>query len=226
MYTVYDMRINRYLAISLGIGRRKADELVLGAQVKINGQIAKVSDTVSDGDKVVYNDQALLAKNQFTYLLFNKPIGYVCSRQGQGSSTIYQLLPSQYQHLRIAGRLDKDSSGLLFLTDDGQLIYDLTHPKTNKSKMYEVELSAPISDQAVTAITRGGVSLKDGISRFAVEKLSTNSLKITMHEGRNRQIRRTFEALGYQVAKLHRISIGPYKIGDLAPGKFQPINRP
>ena len=232
------MRINRYLAINLGIGRRKADELVLASKAKINGEIAQISDIVKDGDEVIYDGQILVAKNKFTYLLFNKPTGYVCSRQGQGNSTIYQLLPDKYQNLRIAGRLDKDSSGLLLLTDDGQLIYDLTHPKTEKIKVYEVKINKNLEEKDYKAITSGGVTLSDGISQFDVKKINgtkinlsvgfdTNDywLQITMHEGRNRQIRRTFEALGYKVIKLHRTQIGPYKIDNLEFSQYSLINK-
>jgi pseudouridine synthase len=224
------MRLNRFMAASTGISRRQADKLISGGTVTINGNIATLGSTVKDSDCVKFNGQILNIKTGFINVLLNKPVGYVCSRQGQGSLTIYELIPKEYWQLKPAGRLDKDSSGLVLLTDDGQLIYNLTHPKTNKSKIYEVHLNKQLDDKDLTAITNGGVTLEDGVSRFAIEPLISKNCswkyKIIMHEGRNRQIRRTFETLGYKVEKLHRTQIGDYKLDDLVVGKYKLVDDP
>jgi 23S rRNA pseudouridine2605 synthase len=245
------MRLNRWLATNLGISRRQADKLINSGAVSVNGVVAALGTTLQDKDCIKLNNQIVEPKTKFTYLLLNKPVGYVCSRQGQGSPTIYELLPKEYWPLKPAGRLDKDSSGLLLLTDDGQLIYNLTHPSSQKTKTYEVQLNKKIEYKDQQAITAGRVKLSDGISQFNIKHIDGakimrphyfgtnedwlvsevskeapwNSYQITMSEGRNRQIRRTFEALGYEVTRLHRTQIGPYKIGGLAPGKYELTNR-
>lgn len=156
--------------------------------------------------------------------MLNKPVGYVVSRDGQGSPTVYELLPKELQNLKPIGRLDKNSSGLLLLTNDGRLAQELTHPSYHKVKIYEVRLNknlAPLHRQMISEI---GIHLSDGPSKLGLERMnesSDKSWRITMHEGRNRQIRRTFESLGYAVAKLHRTTFGNYLLPvDLQSGKF------
>lgn len=151
--------------------------------------------------------------------MLNKPAGYVCSRDGQGSRTVYDLLPPEMRALKPVGRLDKDSSGLLLLTNDGDLANNLTHPRYNKEKTYVVELHEPLSEPDRRKIGQG-VKLEDGISKLQIKNPAGKSFTVVMSEGRNRQIRRTFEALGYTVTKLHRTKFGPYALENLGPGKL------
>jgi 23S rRNA pseudouridine2605 synthase len=134
-------------------------------------------------------------------------------------------LSEAYQELKTGGRLDKESSGLVILSNDGDLLQKLTHPSISESKVYEVELNKDLSNEHKSQIESGQVKLSDGISKFIIKprRSDPKQWEITMSEGRNRQIRRTFEQLGYQVNKLHRICVGPYKLGDLAPGKTKLI---
>ncbi len=154
----------------------------------------------------------------------NKPVGYVCSRKQQGNvPTIYSLLPKKYQGLKTVGRLDKNSSGLILFTNDGDFAYQMTHPKFVKYKTYHVELNRDLEPLHQQMISDFGIKLPDGVSKLSLSKLDENSRKkfqVEMSEGRNRQIRRTFEALGYEVKKLHRISFGKYNLNDLKPGEF------
>jgi pseudouridine synthase len=156
--------------------------------------------------------------------MINKPAGYVCSRQGQGSRTIYELLPSQYHGLKPVGRLDKASSGLLLLTNDGDLANRLTHPRYVKDKVYEIALSQPLTPAHQGRIDGEGVVLEDGRSRLALARLERSQdrcyWRVTMQEGRNRQIRRTFAALGYQITALHRTHFGPYSLNKLEAGRY------
>ena len=155
--------------------------------------------------------------------MMNKPAGYVCSRKRQGDNpTLYELLPKKYQELKTVGRLDKDSSGLILLTNDGDFAFKMTHPKFVKTKMYIAELDRTLEPLHQQMIADFGVKLADGVSKLGLVSLNDNRKKweITMHEGRNRQIRRTFGALGYTVTKLHRIKFGDYELGDLATGSF------
>ena len=158
--------------------------------------------------------------------MFNKPVGYICSRDGQGNQTIYDILPEEWQRLNSIGRLDKDSSGLLLLTNDGELANQLTHPRYQKTKVYEVRLNKPLAPLHQQMISDHGISLSDGISKLLIEKLDDEGreLKITMHEGRNRQIRRTFGSLGYDVTRLHRTHFGNYSLGVMKSGEYKVIN--
>lgn len=158
--------------------------------------------------------------------MLHKPVGCVVSREGQGSHTIYDLLPADFQQLKPIGRLDKDSSGLLLLTNDGALAQELTHPQFQKVKIYEVTLDRPLQPLHRQMIADIGITLDDGRSILGLERLHDNSdtaWRVTMHEGRNRQIRRTFAALGYTVITLHRTQFGTYSLGSLAPGAYQRI---
>lgn len=215
------MRINQYLAFNTGMSRRAADEAIKSGRVTINGQPAALGVSVLPTDTVCLDAAAVNKIGQFTTILLNKPVGYVCSRQGQGSQTIYELLPEELNTLKPVGRLDKDSSGLLILTNNGNLANELTHPKFQKQKVYEVILNTPLSTTHQNSIEKG-ILLEDGISSL---KLTGSDIAwtVTMSEGRNRQIRRTFEALGYQVIKLHRTQLGNFKLLDLGPAQHKII---
>ena len=237
------------------MSRREADDAVASGRVTINGVRAQMGSQVAPTDSVALDSTILCKKTQYTYLVLHKPVGYVCSRRRQGDiPTIYELLPEQYRALKPVGRLDKDSSGILLLTDDGDFAHSMTHPKFYKTKIYEVELDHPLAPLHQQMVSDFGVTLEDGVSRFLIEKLegrkkkdegregadghdarvksqesrvkkstelngSGQTYKITMHEGRNRQIRRTFAALGYTVTHLHRTTFGNYSLGDIKTGE-------
>lgn len=204
------------------MSRRVADEAIRSGRIRVGNNGGGIGQTVDENIDQVYLDGQLLVPFVHTTILFNKPVGYVTSRDGQGSKTIYDLLPPKLHHLKPVGRLDKDSSGLILLTNDGKLAAELTHPSHQKKKVYEVGLDQPLSELHRLAI-EAGVELDDGISRFKIQQLTNNKLVITMREGRNRQIRRTFEALGYTVAHLHRTTFGPYKLRNLSPGNYEKV---
>ena len=221
-------RLNKHLALQLGIARREADELIEQGRVMINQRPAELGARVTASDEVLVDGKPLTSSHQLQYLLFHKPVGYVCSRRAQGDSpTIYELLPKEYHHLKPVGRLDKDSSGLLLLTNDGDFAYEMTHPKFQKVKVYEVGLDQPLAPLHQQMISDFGVMLPDGKSQFELERLddSRTTWRITMKEGRNRQIRRTFAALGYTVIKLHRTHFGRYSLDLLEAGKFKPVKK-
>ena len=216
------MRINRFVALATGMGRRSADKIIESGEVSINGQPATAGAQVTEQDAISLNGSTLTLPNETTTLLFNKPVGYICSRDGQGGKTIYDLLPPDLTNLKPVGRLDKDSSGLLILTDDGALAYQLTHPSFQKTKIYEVKLDQPLQPLHRQMIAEQGIQLDDGPSKLGLERINDGddqAWHVIMHEGRNRQVRRTFSALGYEVIKLHRIQFGQYVIGDLKPGE-------
>lgn len=216
-------RLNKYIAMHTSFSRRAADELILRNRVLINDQPAAPGVGVEEGDVVKVDDEIIGASGEasLTTIILNKPTGFVCSRDGQGSRTIYELLPHELQHLNSVGRLDKNSSGLLLLTNDGQLANQLTHPRYKKTKVYQVSLDKALTPLHQQMISDFGIQLDDGPSKLLIEKQDPSALhlSVTMHEGRNRQIRRTFEALGYSVTKLHRVAFGTYQLGDLPPGQ-------
>ena len=209
------MRINKYVASATGLSRRVADKAIEQGNVLVNGQKATPGHDVTDQDVVTLSGKTLSPPANIQTIIFNKPTGYVVSRDGQGNRTIYELLPPELRHLKPVGRLDKDSSGLLLLTNDGQLAQELTHPRYQKTKIYEVRVSQPLAPLHRQMISDHGIQLTDGPSKLMLERLkdgNDNEWKITMSEGRNRQIRRTFASLGYGITKLHRTHFGNFKL--------------
>jgi 23S rRNA pseudouridine2605 synthase len=210
------MRINKYVAQASGLSRRAADVALEQGRVRIGGQPAQPGQQVPDGAAVTLDGTPLHLRAQTQTIMLNKPVGYVVSRDGQGSKTIYDLLPPELHHLKPVGRLDKDSSGLLLLTDDGQLAHELTHPRHQKTKVYEVTLNKPLTPEHQQQISQQGIQLEDGPSQLQLQPLDKQgkAWQITMSEGRNRQIRRTFKALGYEVQQLNRTHFGTYALPD------------
>ena len=219
------MRINKFVAQATGLSRRAADDAIVAGKVTVNNQPPLIGQDVDATDIILLDGRRLEKPPSATTIILNKPIGYVCSRRGQGSKTVYELLPLELHKLKPVGRLDKDSSGLLLLTDDGDLANNLTHPSFSKQKTYEVELDKPLTPSHWEQITRKGVRLEDGPSQFDelrwLDKNDGLKWMVTMSEGRNRQIRRTFAALGYEIVKLHRTHFGGYQLGALKVGHYR-----
>ncbi|MBH1980227.1 rRNA pseudouridine synthase [Candidatus Saccharibacteria bacterium] len=220
-------RLNKYLAFHLGISRRKADELIEQGLVTVNDTPAGLGSRVIKPQAVAVRNSLIVEKQAYTYIAFNKPAGYVCSRRQQGDiPTIYALLPSEYHHLKPVGRLDADSSGIILLTDDGDFAQNMTHPKYYKLKHYEIVLDRELQPLHQQMINDFGVQLEDGPSKLTLERASDDNRlewKVIMSEGRNRQIRRTFASLGYTVTKLHRTTFGSYDLSGLSEGKYERI---
>ncbi len=215
------MRLNRYIAMYSHLSRRKADDLIEQGKVVVNRHKAHLGSTVQDGDVVVVDGvklEPIQQKNRT--VLLHKPVGYVCSRDGQGSPSVYTLLPGGMKSFNIAGRLDKDSSGLIVLTNDGQFIQTLTHPSYNKEKVYIITLEATLSDSDIETL-RTGVDIGDDTpSSMDIKRLPHKKYQVTLTEGRNRQIRRSLKAVGHNVVTLHRIKLGPYKLSGINEEQF------
>ncbi len=217
-------RLNKFVALALGVSRRQADELIEQGKVTVNGQPAKLGQRITTADIIRYDNKPLTAQTH-QLILLHKPVGYLCSRASQGGvPTIYELLPTNLHHLKPVGRLDKDSSGLILLTNDGDFAHQMTHPSFYKIKRYLVTLDQPLQPLHRQMINDFGVQLPDGPSRLTLERQhegDDHRWIVQMSEGRNRQIRRTFAALGYTVTKLHRTDFGSYTLGDIKRGEFQ-----
>lgn len=223
------LRLNKYLALQLGISRREADNLIALKKVTINGQIITLGARFKEGDKIVVDGKPVKAGVKYEYVALNKPAGYVCSRKQQDDNpTIYDLLPAAMHHLKTVGRLDIDTSGLILLSNDGDFTFHMTHPSFFKTKIYQVRLDHSLEPLHQQMISDHGINLEDGVSKLQLERLNDENDRknwiITMHEGRNRQIRRTFGSLGYTIIKLHRTNFGNYSLGDIQPGKFKIVD--
>lgn len=223
-------RLNKFLALQLGISRRQADELIEKGRISINGKTAQLGERFKAGDEIKLGEKIISkTREEKKYVIFNKPRGYVCSRKKQGENeTIYAILPKEFSVLKPVGRLDKDSSGILLLTNDGDFAFQMTHPKFRKVKEYLVSLDTPLQPIHQQMIADFGINLPDGKSQLGLERLddSRKNWKVIMCEGRNRQIRRTFSAIGYEVEELHRTVFGSYILPkDLNFGDFRKVEK-
>ena len=220
-------RLNKFLALHLGVSRREADLLIEETRVTVNARIATLGARITSDDIVAVDDKPISVKADYQYVVFHKPAGYVCSRRQQGDiETIYSILPEELHALKPVGRLDKDTSGILLLTNDGDFAHQMTHPSFHKQKTYTVVLDRELAPLHQQMISDYGVQLEDGPSKLILTRNSdTDRLHwyIDMHEGRNRQIRRTFAALGYTTTSLHRTKFGDYSLGDIQPGEYKII---
>ena len=176
------LRLNKFLAERLGVSRREADDLILANKITIDGKPAVLGARIDESNKICYNNKTIPFQTEYSYLAFYKPVDYVCSRRAQGKApTLYELLPKKYRKLKTVGRLDKDSSGLILLTNDGDFAFQMTHPKFRKTKVYEVELDKLLEPLHQQMISDHGVMLDDGPSQFKV--LKDTSAKKASFEG-------------------------------------------
>lgn len=221
-------RLNKYIAYQLGVSRREADTLIRDGKVTINGNRAGLGERVGSEDVVAIQGNVLATKDSSVYIALHKPVSYVCSRKRQGDApTVYELLPDTLRQLKLVGRLDKDSSGIILLTDDGTFSHHMTHPSYHKTKTYLISLDRELEPLHQQMISDYGIQLDDGPSKLHLTRQGESNRKewiIEMHEGRNRQIRRTFAALGYTVVSLHRTQFGDYSLGDIKPGSWKELH--
>lgn len=227
MTSAIPIRLNKYLAQATDLSRRSADQAIAEGRVTIDGKPAQPGMTVLGTEQIMLDHTPVGQPRTQQTIMLNKPRGYVVSRNGQGSRTVYDLLPANLQHLQPVGRLDKDSSGLLLMTNDGSLAETLTHPRYQKTKIYEIKLDKPLAPFHRQMIADIGIQLDDGPSQLSLERMYDGDdyqWRVTMREGRNRQIRRTFASLGYTVATLHRTHFGNLALGTLSLGTFCPVS--
>jgi 23S rRNA pseudouridine2605 synthase len=224
------VRLNRFIADALQISRRRADDLIFQGKINLNSKEAKLGDKVNlKEDKVFFQGKILKLETnkEVELVILNKPKGYLSSTKSQNSKpTLYDLLPQKYASFKIAGRLDLNSSGLIVLTNSGSIVYELTHPKNNKTKNYNVEVNKPLDLKDLAKI-KDGITI-DSTGRPSLLKIIKNTnnqfFEIELTEGRNRQIRRTFEKIGFRVKKLHRTNLGEYSLPtNLKVGDFKVI---
>jgi 23S rRNA pseudouridine2605 synthase len=217
-------RLQKVLA-RRGLGSRRAcEELIAAGRVTVNGEVAVLGQRVDPTrDRVAVDGVPLAVEPGLVYWLLNKPAGVVTTASDpQGRPTVVSLVPSEPRVFPV-GRLDVDTEGLLILTNDGDLAYRLTHPRYGVEKEYLAEVEGEPSERDLARL-RHGVELEDGITAPArVTRLAPNLLRITIHEGRNRQVRRMCEAIGHPVVRLARTRIGPVADPRLRPGRWRPL---
>ena len=240
------IRLNKFLAQCGVASRRAAEKLMEMGQVKVNGIIIREMGVRIDPkkDMVLVADKQIRPEEERIYYILNKPVGYVTTASDPfGRKKVTDLVPKNPRVYPV-GRLDYDTSGLLILTNDGDFTYEMTHPKFEKEKCYEVKVSFKDVEthgmrlkkdfgraklQSLVDSFRKGIKLKEGIAkadkiRVLEEKGNVVKLSIVIHQGWNRQIRRMCEALGLEVVLLKRIRIGNIKLGDLKEGEYRIIS--
>lgn len=222
------IRLNKYIASSGLCSRRKADELIENGQVMVNGKIVtELGFLVKEQDKV-FVDKKLIRPSKHEYYRFYKPAGYITTCDDEkGRKTIYDLLPDNLAGLKPVGRLDKDSTGLLILTNDGDLINALTHPSIKVPKVYMVTVNAQVKKSELEQMANGIEIEPDKIAYADIQVLEIDSkhteMRITLYQGMNRQIRKMFEHFGYEVKVLKRVQHATINLDGLKRGEFKPI---
>jgi 23S rRNA pseudouridine2605 synthase len=216
------VRLNAYLARAGVASRRGADELIKAGRVVVNGAPGRLNTFVEMGD-VVEVDGEPVAAQPLAYVLLHKPAGVVTTaRDPQGRRTVVDLVAGRSRVVPV-GRLDTETTGALLLTNDGALAHRLAHPRYGVEKVYEVEVDGEPSDEALGQLEKG-VELEDGPTAPArVRRLGRSRIELTLHEGRNRQVRRMLEAVGHPVRRLHRSRYGGLGLGVLAPGESREL---
>jgi len=221
-------RLNKYIASSGLCSRRKADELIESGAVAVNGKkITELGFSVTPKDKVFVNGK-MIHPVKHEYYRFYKPAGYITTTDDEkGRKTIYDLLPENLHHLKPVGRLDKDSTGLIILTNDGDLINELTHPSAKVPKLYRVSINGKIKQSDIDTMYKG-IEIEPSKTAYAqvdvleIDEKST-VMEILLYQGLNRQIRKMFEHLGYDVVSLKRIQHATLTLTGLKRGEFKPI---
>jgi len=223
------MRLQRYLAAGGVASRRRSEELIVAGLVRVNGRVAReLGTTVGPGDVVEYGGRIVEPALEPAYLVMNKPHGVMTTmRDPEGRRTIADVLARGKITRRVVpvGRLDYDTSGVLLLTDDGALAHVLTHPRFGVEKTYRATVRGRLTPEQVATL-QSGVRLDDGRAEPAqLRVVATNRersvIDLTIHEGRNRQVRRMFEELDRPVLELTRLRFGPIGLGDLVPGAIR-----
>lgn len=223
------MRINKYLASSGIASRRESDKLVQDGRVTVNGKVVSLGIEVSDSDKVCVDGKPVSIKKNEYYIL-NKPKGYICSvSDDRGRKTVLDLMPKNIGRIYPVGRLDYDSEGLLILTTDGELAQHLTHPSNNVPKTYLVKVEGRLTESDLNPI-RSGIEIDGYVTKKSKANIvETNKdftkAHITIYEGKNREIRKMFEAIGKNVTLLKRIKVGELSLRGLDRGSYRKLSK-
>ncbi len=228
-----EIRLQKYIAEAGIASRRKSEELITQGKIKVNGQIVTTLGTkvIPHKDKVEYQGREIKLEEELVYILLNKPIGYVTTAKDQFNRNSVLDLVKVKQRIVPVGRLDMYTSGALILTNDGNFVYKVTHPKHEIEKTYTVTIKGIVTQEEVEKL-RNGVTIKNGEEEYITRKAKVKILKtdiekdlsrleIIIHEGKNRQVRKMCESIGRKVIALHRSKIGNLGVKDLELGKWR-----
>ena len=220
------VRLQKFMADCGVASRRACEALIDEGRVKVNGKIVKTQGVKIDpiNTKVEVDNELINATKTKTYLAFNKPAGILSTMSDpEGRPSLQDFFGSWPDRLFHVGRLDKESEGLIILTNDGQWAHESTHPSFGVEKTYLVQSEEPISRSAFQNLMEG-VELEDGLAKPISVARRGAMIEVVIHEGRNQIVRRMFDALGYPVERLIRTAIGSIKLGELPPGKWRSLN--
>jgi 23S rRNA pseudouridine2605 synthase len=226
------VRLQKFLSDAGVASRRASEQIILAGRVAVNGEtVSELGRKVDPAhDRVTVDSQPIKSKRKI-YLALHKPRGLVCSRNDElGRATIYELLPKEWGHLHSVGRLDFNSEGLLFLTNDGELSLRLTHPRYGVHKKYVVTVDGRVDDALLRELTHGiwveGEKLKAEKAKLVTGGQAQSIVELDLAEGKYREVRRMFESRGRTVKRLVRVQIGKIKLGELRPGKWRTLTEP
>ncbi len=231
------MRLQVFLSHNGVCSRREAMNIIMAGRVKVNGLVVKEPSTPVEGNEAVHVDGKLVSAKSQQYIMLHKPVGYTTTKDDRhANNTVMELLPPDLQHLVPIGRLDRDSSGLLLLTNDGDLAFQLTHPSFHQDKTYVAVFSGMVNAQKIDQLKRGVViqeedgpyttvpcNIKDVVYNGGNVEEAFTAMTIILQEGRKRQIRMMAKAVGHHVIKLSRIAVGSVVLGDLKPGQWREL---
>ena len=221
------MRLQKYIAEAGIASRRKAEELILAGKITINGKVAEIGEKYADGDIVLVDGDPIMTTEKPVYIILNKPSGVISSAKDQFKrKTVLDIVGNVGTRLYPVGRLDYHSTGLILLTNDGDLAQKMTHPRHGMEKSYIARVANPIKPEDAAAFHQGITidGYKTKPARLEIIDKSARQAKITLFEGRNRQIRKMFEALGNKVVSLQRVSMGKITLGDLGSGAWRHLS--
>ena len=218
------IRINKFLSEAGVCSRREADRRIENGEITINGRVAVNGDKVEPGDEVLVNGRPIQKEEEMVLLVLNKPVGIVCTAEKREKNNVIDFM--QYpKRIYPIGRLDKDSEGLLLLTNNGDIVNKIMRAGNMHEKEYIVTVNKPVTDSFVRGLAGGVplVELNTTTRKCKVEKIGSRKVRIVLTQGLNRQIRRMCEYFGYRVEKLERVRIMNIKLGDLKSGAYRPV---
>ena len=216
-------RVQKLLSNYGFCSRRKAEELIKAGKVKINNKVISIGDKAEESDKI-YVDNKLVSPEKKVYIMFNKPLGCVTALTDPQYKTVMDFVKIK-ERIFPVGRLDYNTSGLLLLTNDGDFANNITHPSKETNKTYKVMINKPITNREISLIEDGLKIEGKKTAKSIIKKLGPALLEITIHEGRNRIVRKMFHKLDFTVVSLERIKVGNLELGDLKPGKYKELTK-
>ena len=222
-------RIDKIIGSQTEYSRKDIKKLILCKRVKLNGELVLKSDIKIDSDKdIIELDGKKLNITSNVYLILNKPAGYISATEDRSQKTVLDLIDTKYSHREMfpAGRLDKDTTGMMIITDDGQFAHNILAPKKHISKTYEVEIDLPVTEEMRQGFEKG-INLNDGVCKTAELRITgENTAIVVLTEGRYHQIKRMFGCFGAKVIKLHRIAMGELNLPtDLKEGESRELSK-